>query len=136
MRALIFRSLISCSLIFCSVVKSQTNGNAFQTKMTLFEGIIIMGYADKGAYINCNGPSLKFSKKPFAVLLGFLPSLRIKEDKVVGAAPKNALITPSLGIGITASYKHLAVQVPMFYNAKTNHKDGKWNPGIGLGYKF
>lgn len=136
MRTLIFRGLVFCSLIYCSVAKSQTNGSTGQTKMILFEGIIVAGYADKGGYINCTGPSVKFSKKPFVVLLGFLPSLRIKRDKVVGAAPKNSLVTPSLGIGITAGYKHLVVQIPVFYNAKTSNKDGKWNHGIGIGYKF
>ncbi|SHE50726.1 hypothetical protein [Pedobacter caeni] len=115
---------------------SQSNGNSVQTKATLFEGIIVAGYVDHGAYINCVGPAIKFSKKPFSVLLGLLPSLRIKKDQVAAAAPKNSILTPNLGAGITAIYKHLAIQVPMYYNTKTSTKDGKWNPGIGIGYKF
>lgn len=121
--------LFLCLSFFCLAVKSQT-------KATLFEGILVAGYADQGAYINCTGPAIKFSKKPISVLIGLLPSLRIKKDKVTAGAPQNSVITPNLGFGLTAVYKHLAVQVPVYYNAKTSVKDGKWNPGVGIGYKF
>lgn len=115
--------------------RSQSNG-AVQTKTTLFEGVIVAGYVDEGAFINCVGPAIKFSKKPVAILVGLLPSLRIKKDKVATGAPENSVLTPNLGAGITAIYKHLAIQVPVYYNAKTSTKDGKWKPGIGIGYKF
>jgi hypothetical protein len=115
---------------------SQSNNNPIQTRATFFEGIIVAGYVDQGAYINCAGPAIKFAKKPFAILVGLLPSLRIKKDKVAAGATQNSAITPNLGMGITASYGHLAIQVPMYYNTKTSTKDGKWNPGIGIGYKF
>jgi hypothetical protein len=62
--------------------------------------------------------------------------LRIKKDRVAAGAPRNSVITPNLGAGITMAYKHFAIQVPAYYNAKTSTKDGKWNPGIGIGYKF
>lgn len=117
-------------------VHSQNGSNSVQARATLFEGVIVAGYVDQGAYINCTGPAIKFSKKPLAVLLGLLPSLRIKNDKVAAGAPQNSVLTPNLGAGITAIYKHLAIQVPLYYNAKTSSKDGKWNPGIGIGYKF
>lgn len=117
-------------------VRSQSSGSSVQTKATLFEGVIVAGYVDQGAYINCTGPAVKFSKKPFAILVGLLPSLRIKKDKVAAGAPQNSVITPNLGAGITAVYKHLAIQVPLYYNSKTSSKDGRWNPGIGIGYKF
>jgi hypothetical protein len=123
-----------CTLTLAA--RSQSNGNSVQTRATLFEGVIVAGYVDHGAYINCTGPAIKFSKKPISVLVGLLPSLRIKKDKVAAGAPKNSMLTPNLGFGITAIYKHLAVQVPLYYNAKTSSKDGKWNPGIGVGYKF
>ena len=116
--------------------RSQSNGSPVQTKATLFEGVIVAGYVDNGAYINCAGPAIKFSKKPLAVLVGLLPSLRIKKDNVAAGATQNSVITPNLGVGITAIYKHLAIQAPVYYNAKTSSKDGKWNPGIGIGYKF
>jgi len=115
---------------------SQSNVNPVQTKASLFEGIIAAGYVDQGAYINCTGPTIKFTKKPFSVLIGLLPSLRIKKDRVAAGAPQNSVITPNLGAGITMAYKHFAIQVPAYYNAKTSTKDGKWNPGIGIGYKF
>lgn len=120
--------------ILALTAKSQTN--VIQTKATFFEGIIVAGYVDQGAYINCAGPAIKFSKKPLAILVGLLPSLRIKKDKVATGATQNSVITPNLGAGITAIYKHLAIQIPVYYNAKTSTKDGKWNPGIGIGYKF
>lgn len=128
----LFFSLCTLSL----TVRSQSNSSSVQTKATLFEGVFVAGYVDKGVYINCTGPAIKFSKKPFSVLIGLLPSLRIKKDKVATGAPQNSIVTPNLGAGITAIYKHLAIQVPVYYNAKTSSKDGKWNPGIGIGYKF
>jgi hypothetical protein len=107
-----------------------------QTKAVLFDGIVVAGYVDHGAFINCAGPSLKFTKKPYMILLGLLPSLRIKEDKVAPGATHNAALTPNLGVGLTAAFHHLALQVPIYYNAKTAVKNGKWNPGLGIGYKF
>lgn len=128
--------LFICFCLSTLTVRSQSTGTPVQAKATLFEGLIVAGYVDQGAYINCAGPAVKFSKKPFAVLIGLLPSLRIKKDKVAAGATQNSMLTPTLGAGITAIYKHLAIQVPVYYNAKTSTKDGKWNPGIGVGYKF
>ena len=107
-----------------------------QTKAVLFDGTIVAGYVDHGAFINCTGPSIKFSKKPYTVLLGLLPSLRIKEDRVAAGAPKNAALTPNLGFGLTTAFRHIALQVPLYYNPKTAVKNGEWNVGVGLGYKF
>ena len=107
-----------------------------QTKAVLFDGTIVAGYVDHGAFINCTGPGIKFSKKPYTVLLGLLPSLRIKEDKVAAGAPKNSVLTPSLGFGLTTVFRHVALQVPLYYNPKTAAKNGEWNVGVGLGYKF
>jgi hypothetical protein len=107
-----------------------------QTKAVLFEGIITAGYVDHGAFINCAGPGVKLIKKPYLFMLGLLPSLRIKEDKVAAGATKNSLLTPNLGFGLTAAYNHIAFQVPLYYNTKTALKNGEWNVGLGLGYKF
>ncbi|WP_225872499.1 hypothetical protein [Pedobacter polaris] len=107
-----------------------------QTKAVLFDGILVAGYVDNGAFVNCAGPSIKFSKKPYTILVGMLPSIRIKEDKVATGASQNTLVTPNLGFGATAVFHHVALQVPFYYNAKTAAKDGKWNVGVGLGYKF
>lgn len=107
-----------------------------QTKPVLFDGTFVAGYADHGAYLNCTGPGVRFTHKPFSLLAGLLPGLRIKKDVVAAGATNNTLFTPSLGVGATVAIKHFVVQVPLYYNAKTAAKDGKWNPGFGLGYKF
>ncbi len=107
-----------------------------KVSITAGEGTIVVGYVDKGAYINFTGPSFKLIHKPYVVWFGVLPSLRIKEDNVPVGAKKNSVLTPSLGFGVTFAYKHLAIQIPMYYNGKTTTTDGKWNPGIGLGFKF
>ena len=124
-------ALIGCLALLLSVFPLKA-----QTKAQLFEGTIVAGYVDHGAFINCIGPSIKYSKKPFSLIAGLLPSLRIKEDKVAAGATKNAVVTPNLGVGLTAVLNNIAMQVPLYYNAKTAAKNGKWNLGIGLGYKF
>ncbi len=105
-------------------------------KGSLFEGLVVAGYADRGAYVNCAGPALKYSKSNAAVLIGLLPTIRIKEDRVDEGKPKNTLITPTLGFGLTAVLGHFAIQIPTFYNPKTATADGRWHAGIGIGYKF
>ena len=119
-------------LFLCLISKLSAQTKPLKT--TAFEGVIVAGYTDKGMYINCTGPAVKFSKKPFAVMAGLLPSLKIKEDQ--STATKNAIITPTLGFGLTALYRHLALQLPVFYTTKTNSKNGSWKIGLGLGYKF
>lgn len=130
----IIASLIA--ILFCLKTKAQTTENRIKGSTTLFDGTIVAGYLDNGAYLNCTGPAIKLSKKPFAVMIGLLPSLRIKKDTVAPGASQNSAITPSLGTGITIAYHHLAIQLPVYYNAKTVAKDGQWKPGFGLGYKF
>lgn len=120
-----------------SQVHSQTNNvSGSALKPALWDGVIVAGYVDNGAYLNFSGPNIKYTRKPVVLALGMLPGLRIKEDKVAEGSPANSTITPSLGLGLTASYKHLAVQIPVYYTNKTAAKDGKWHPGFGLGYKF
>ncbi|TDS10254.1 hypothetical protein [Sphingobacterium paludis] len=105
-------------------------------KGSLFEGTVVAGYVDKGAYINCTGPAVKYSRPGASILLGLLPTLKIKEDKVEEGKPKNSVITPTLGFGMTACIGHFALQMPAFYTAKTATTDGKWKVGLGIGYKF
>jgi hypothetical protein len=113
-----------------------SNANAQDKKIvaTAWDGVIMSGYVDQGAFVNFGGPSIKYMQKPMSLGFGVLPSMRIKEDQTVGT--KNSLVLPSLGFGVTFAYKHLALQVPFYYNAKTATVDGKWNPGFGIGYKF
>lgn len=102
---------------------------------SVWDGMLIVGYCDDGAFVNFGGPSIKYIAKPMSIGFGVLPSMRIKEDKSTTVA-KNSVVTPTLGFGLTFAYKHLALQVPFFYNPKTATTDGKWNPGFGIGYKF
>lgn len=112
-------------------------GQEKAVKGSLFEGIVVAGYADHGGYINCTGPSIKYTfASKSSILFGFMPSLKLREDKVDAGKPKNSLITPTLGLGLTAVFRHMAIQLPAFYNAKTSTSDGKWKLGIGMGYKF
>lgn len=124
------------TLLACLVLAFTSSTTKSQTKVSLFDGTIVGGYVDHGGYINCIGPNIRYAKKPFSIAAGLLPSLRIKEDKVAPGATKNSLITPSLGLGLTAVFNHIALQLPLYYNAKTSTKNGEWNVGIGLGYKL
>lgn len=126
-----YAAFLSCLAIALSSFWAKS-----QTRATLFDGTLVAGYVDKGAYLNCIGPNVKFSKKPFSIAAGLLPSLRFKEETVAAGATKNSLVTPTLGFGLTAVLNHLAVQVPLYYNTKTATKNGEWNVGAGLGYKF
>ena len=88
---------------------------------------------DNGAYLNFTGPGIKLQRGSSDLMIGVLPSVRFKEDNGI---TKNALVTPSLGIGITYTYKLLAVQIPFYYNSKTVVANGRWNIGIGVGLKL
>jgi hypothetical protein len=101
-----------------------------------WEGMAVAGYVNQGGFVNFVGPTVKLIKKPYSFGFGILPTMRIKEDNVPKGSPKNSAITPTAGFGFTIVYKHLALQVPFYYNAKTATRNGKWNPGIGIGYKF
>ncbi|MFC3158663.1 hypothetical protein SAMN05443633_12030 [Chryseobacterium arachidis] len=103
-------------------------------KASFFDGIAVAGYVDHGAFINFTGPNVSFKNKELKLILGMLPSLRIKEDKSEGT--KNSPIMPTLGAGLTAVYNKIALQIPVYYNAKTTTQDGVWRIGVGLGYSF
>ncbi|MBC7494039.1 MAG: hypothetical protein H7221_03450, partial [Flavobacterium sp.] len=98
---------------------------------SVWDGVLIAGYCDDGAFVNFGGPSIKYIAKPMSIGFGVLPSMRIKEDNSTTVA-KNSVVTPTLGFGLTFAYKHFALQVPFFYNPKTATTDGKWNPGFGI----
>ncbi|KGE15092.1 hypothetical protein [Sphingobacterium deserti] len=123
-------------ILFFSVNSTLLLAQNATIKGSLFDGTVVAGYVDKGAYINCTGPAVKYSRSGASILLGLLPSLKIKEDNVAEGSPRNALITPTLGFGITACIGHFALQLPAFYAAKTATTNGKWNLGVGIGYKF
>ena len=107
-----------------------------KTSVTFWEGMVVGGYVNEGAFINFGGPTLKFVSKPWSFGFGILPTMRIKQEKVAKEATKNSAITPTAGFGFTIAYKHLVLQVPFYYNPKTATSNGKWHPGIGLGFRF
>ena len=124
------KSCIALILVF-NTVNAQVKKSA-----TLWDGMVVAGFVNDGAFINFGRPSIKLLKKPWSFGFGLLPTLRIKEDRVAKTATKNSSVTPTSGVGVTVVYKHFVAQVPFYYNAKTAAADGKWNVGFGLGYRF
>lgn len=124
--------LYACGILISGFCFSQESSSA--VKASFFDGIVAAGYVDHGAYINFTGPNVSVKYKDFKFLLGMLPSLRIKEDQ--SESTKNSTIMPTLGAGVSIIYRKLALQIPVYYNAKTSTQDGSWKMGIGLGYSF
>lgn len=130
-------NLITSWVIALLLMAHYSNAQSVPTpKLSLWEGMVVAGYVGHGGYANFGGPSIKWALKPFSIALGLFPAVRIKEDNPPSGATKNSTIVPSTGFGITSSFKHLVLQIPVFYDAKTASADGKWNLGIGIGYKF
>ncbi|GAB3431015.1 hypothetical protein [Niabella aquatica] len=130
------KGIFSLAIILGTALNVYSQNERVKIKPVLWEGMVVAGYADKGAFVNFGGPAMKLTHKPFTLLLGMLPSLRIKEDKMPAGAKKNAAVMPGLGAGVSIIYKRVALQVPLYYNAKTATTNGKWCVGIGLGYKL
>jgi hypothetical protein len=101
-----------------------------------FDHFIVGGYVDGGAYLNFTGPSFHYNTLKTKTVVGMLPSLRFKEDKVLPGQPTNPLIMPTLGTGITFSYKYIALQLPFYFNPKTAQQNGRWHVGVGVGICF
>ncbi len=123
-------------VIACCVLQGETFGQTAPLHASVFDGIIVAGYANNGAYINCTGPAIKYSRQSFTVMAGLLPTLLFKQEEKRDDVPRNAAVMPTLGFGLTAIYRRFAIQLPTFYTPKTNVDDGKWKPGIGVGYRF
>jgi len=117
------------------LVFSLTSTFAQEDKLNFafYDGIFVGGYVDNGVFLNFTGPNINTTYKNSKFILGMLPSLRFKEDR---GTPKNAFVTPNLGVGFTYSYKILAIQLPLYYNAKTANNDGKWHVGVGIGLRL
>jgi hypothetical protein len=122
--------LLVLVLLLCT-----TNLFAQEKKVAVsgFEGAVVAGYVDEGGFLNFIGPNISYKMKAGKLMLGMLPSLRYKEDK---SAVKNAPILPALGVGLSYNYKHLMLQLPLYYNNKTATQNGCWKPGFGIGYRF
>jgi hypothetical protein len=102
-------------------------------KASAFDGIVVAGFVDRGGFTNFTGPNINWTKGDSRVILSALPSLRYKKDE---GPTQNAFVTPTLGIGLTYSYKLWAVQLPFYYNSKTATENGRWHIGIGLGLRL
>ncbi|MDF3027426.1 MAG: hypothetical protein K0S23_1733 [Fluviicola sp.] len=126
-------SLFALFSSYAQETKSETIQSTSKIQLKPFDGIIVAGYIDKGAFLNFTGPNISFTHKSSKIILGMLPSLRYKEDHGVF---KNSPVTPNLGVGLTYCYKKIAIQVPLYYNAKTATANGRWNLGIGIGMRL
>lgn len=131
--AVLFTALTCTALQAQDKQQSDATAKKNTINLSVLDGTFVAGYVDHGAFINFTGPNLSWTHNKSKLLLGMLPSLRIKEDN---RKPKNSLITPTLGVGLTYCYKKLALQLPLYYNAKTATENGKWNVGIGLGFRL
>jgi hypothetical protein len=107
--------------------------SAIRIEPVAIDGSVIAGYVDQGAYLNFSGPGIQLKIKKTKWTLGMLPSLRFKKDN---GSTNNSLVTPSLGAGVTFSYKWMALQVPFYYMAKTGTTNGRWLTGVGIGIKL
>jgi hypothetical protein len=123
--------LIVCTITF--FLSFNLFSQKTEVSTLIFSGTFIGGYVDKGAYLNFTGPGIKLQKGNSDLMIGVLPSIRFKEDKGI---TKNSFITPSLGLGITYTFKSLAIQIPFYYTSKTTVENGKWEMGIGIGLKI
>ena len=129
--------LFSFLLLISSPCIAQQASNAPSKPFLLvWDGLAVVGYVNRGAFINFGGPTVKLIKKPLSVGFGILPTMRIKVEQVVEGAKKNSIVTPTAGFGFTMVFKHVAIQVPFYYNAKSSTLKGTWNGGLGIGYKF
>lgn len=104
-----------------------------KVKVALYDGVVIAGYVDQGGFTNFTGPNINATFGNSKFILGALPSLRYKRDD---STPRNAFVTPNLGIGFTYSYKIWAIQIPLYYNSKTATENGRWHMGLGLGLRL
>lgn len=121
-----------CGIFVSGLYFSQEKDS--KLNVSFFDGIAVAGYVDHGAFLNFTGPNINFTYKNTKLMMGMLPSLRIKQDQSAGT--KNSTIMPTLGVGFAVIYKKIALQIPFYYNTKTSTDNGSWKPGIGLGYKF
>ncbi len=110
-----------------------TFSQEYKVSYALFDGVIIGGYVDHGAFLNFTGPNLNATCRHSKFIFGMLPSLRFKKDH---GTPKNAFVTPNLGIGCTYIYKMWAAQSACYYNGKTATENGQWHIGLGVGLRL
>ncbi|MDY0930525.1 hypothetical protein [Chryseobacterium sp. CFBP8996] len=121
-----------CGIFISTLYFSQEKDS--KLNVSFLDGIAVTGYVDHSAFLNFTGPNINFTHKNTKLMIGMLPSLRIKKDQSSGT--KNSTIMPTLGIGFAVIYKKTVLQIPFYYNTKTSTDNGSWKLGIGIGYKF
>jgi hypothetical protein len=125
---------IACLILMIFIVFSTSLvAQVEKVKPVIFDGVVSIGYVNNGGYVNLSGPSLSITNNHSKFMLGLLPSMRLKKDK---GTTKNAFVFPTLGFGLTYSYKFWSFQLPLFYNAKTSTSNGSWHLGFGVGYRI
>jgi hypothetical protein len=110
--------MYAAGILISGLCFSQESGP--KVKASFFDGIVVAGYVDHGAFINFTGPNVNFSHKSLKLIAGMLPSLRIKEDHSPGT--KNSPVTPNLGAGLTVVYKKIALRYPSIIIQKQPQK--------------
>ena len=126
-----FTLLLVFSFVFASAQEQDEKPKGFN--FSLYKGYAVAGYVDEGAFLNFTGPNINYSIDESTFTLGMLPSLRFRKDQ---GETTNSFVTPNLGAGLTYSYKIWAIQIPFYYNAKTETQNGQWHVGIGLGLRL
>lgn len=116
-----------------SITADQADAQGTTVQAAAFDGVVVAGYVHHGMYVNFTGPNVNLVKGRHKLIVGMMPSLRIKED--VGET-RNAPVTPALGCGLTYCFGHVAVQLPFYYDPKTATANGRWHPGIGVGVRL
>lgn len=131
---------IVCSLVFMFLIihvafsqDSEGFESMSKVRVSAFDGVLAAGFVDGGGFTNFTGPNINMTYGHHKYILSALPSLRYKRDR---SEPRNAFVTPNLGIGFTYSYKLFAIQIPLYYNPKTATENGEWHVGIGLGLRL
>ncbi len=117
--------ILACSFVF------ETSAQELKISSAIFEGNIVVGYVNKGAFLNFTGPGVSWKSKDIRFLFSMLPTLRFKKD--FSSNTRNSFVTPSLGCGISFHYKKVLCQIPIYYNAKSTSENGSWHLGFGLG---
>ena len=126
-----FTLLFIFSFVFAHAQEQEEKRKGFN--FSLYKGYAVAGYVDEEAFLNFTGPNINYSINESTFTLGMLPSLRFRKDR---GETTNSFVTPNLGAGLTYSYKVWAIQIPFYYNAKTETQNGQWHVGIGLGLRL
>jgi hypothetical protein len=124
------------TFFICSLNRADAQDVSKKVSLSAWDGMAVGGYVNKGGFVNFGGPTVRFIRKPVAAGIWYSPYNANQRRKRDQRCSKELCNYATAGFGFTFVYKHLALQVPFYYNPKTATSNGKWNPGLGLGYKF